>query len=189
MINGENSVDVTALLREWSAGNKEAFDRLVPMIYSELGRIARRNMGARQEDTLQPTALVHEAYVRLCGAGPVTWQNRMHFFAVAGQLMRRILVDHYRAGNAKKRGSGFLAVTLDESLAMRDMHEPDILDLDAALSELAEFDAQQAKIVELRFFVGLSVDETACALDLSPATVKRDWAVAKAWIYRRLTQR
>jgi RNA polymerase sigma factor (TIGR02999 family) len=98
-------------------------------------------------------------------------------------------VDHYRAGNAKKRGSGFLTVTLDESLAMQDMNQPDIMDLDAALSELAEFDAQQAKIVELRFFVGLSIDETASALDISPATVKRDWAVAKAWIYRRLTQR
>jgi RNA polymerase sigma factor (TIGR02999 family) len=189
MLNGENSADVTVLLREWSAGSREAFDRLVPVVYGELGRIARRNMGARQEDTLQPTALVHEVYVRLCGAAPVTWQNRMHFFAVAGQVMRRVLVDHYRAGNAKKRGSGFLTVTLDESLAMQDMNQPDIMDLDAALSELAEFDAQQAKIVELRFFVGLSIDETASALDISPATVKRDWAVAKAWIYRRLTQR
>src|SRR5271165_4935798 len=130
MINVEDSVDVTALLREWSAGKKDAFDRLVPVVYGELGRIARRNMGGRQEDSLQPTALVHEVYVRLCGAAPVTWQNRMHFFAVAGQVMRRILVDHYRAGNAKKRGSGFLTITLDESLAMRDMNQPDIMDLD-----------------------------------------------------------
>ena len=189
MSNGERSVDITALLRDWSAGNTEAFDRLVPAVYNELGRIAQRNIGVRQDGTLQPTALVHEAYMRLCGAAPVTWQNRMHFFAVAGRLMRRILVDHYRARNAKKRGSGFLTITLDESLAVRDVNQPDIMDLDAALSELAEFDAHQAKIVELRFFVGLSVDETACALDISPATVKREWAIAKAWIYRRLTER
>jgi RNA polymerase sigma factor (TIGR02999 family) len=151
-----------------------------------LNRIAKRHLQAHKHDTLQPTALVHEAYLRLCGSEPVSWQDRTHFFAVSAQLMRRILVDHFRARVAQKRGAGGSAITLDESLAIGGSQQPDLLDVDTALDELAELDSQQARIVELRFFVGLSIEETAEALRLSTATVKRDWQVAKIWIQRRL---
>jgi RNA polymerase sigma-70 factor (ECF subfamily) len=180
--------DVTALLQDWSAGDREAFDRLVPAVYSELRRIARRQLDGRNLVTIQPTALVHEAYIRLLGSKSVSWQDRAHFFAVAAQLMRRMLVDHFRAAFSQKRGGGAVAITLDESLAVNDLEQPNLLDVDTALTELAELDPQQARIVELRFFVGLSIEETAEALRVSPATVKRDWVVAKSWIHRRLTR-
>ncbi len=179
---------VTMLLRNWSAGDRSAFDHLVPAVYAELNRIARRHLQAHKRDTLQPTALVHEAYLRLCGSEPVSWQDRTHFFAVSAQLMRRILVDHFRARIAQKRGAGSAAITLDQSLAIGGSQPPDLLDVDTALNELAELDSQQARIVELRFFVGLSIEETAEALHISTATVKRDWLVAKMWIQRRLTK-
>jgi RNA polymerase sigma factor (TIGR02999 family) len=184
----DSANEVTALLHSWSAGDREALDHLVPIVYGELRRIAKRCLAGRLSDSLQPTALVHEAYIRLCGSAPVSWQDRAHFFAVAAQLMRRMLVDYFRAASRQKRGGRAVVITLDESLAMSDLPGPDLIDVDTVLTELAELDEQQARIVELRFFVGLSIEETAEALRISPATVKRDWVVAKAWIHRRLTQ-
>ena len=177
---------VTILLRSWSAGDRSAFDHLAPAVYAELNRIAKRHLQAHRHGTLQPTALVHEAYLRLCGSQSVSWQDRTHFFAVSAQLMRRILLDHFRARMAKKRGSGSSAITLDQSLAIGGSQPLDLLDIDTALHELADLDPRQARIVELRFFVGLSIEETAEALHISTATVKRDWTVAKIWIQRRL---
>jgi RNA polymerase sigma factor (TIGR02999 family) len=178
--------DLTQLLRAWSGGNRAALDRLVPAVYTELGRIATRHLrGRRRNDTVQPTVLVHEAYVRLRGTTPVAWQDRAHFFAVAAQLMRRILVDHIRSRAAAKRGGGSISLSFVEP-AVPGLPDPDVLDVHTALEELSQLDAQQAHIVELRFFGGLSIEETAEALGISPATVKRDWTIAKTWIRRRL---
>lgn len=178
--------DVTQLLREWSAGDVSALNRLLPIVHAELQSIARRNLhrGSGNE-TLTPTALVSEAYLRLCRLTTVDWNDRVHFFAVSAQMMRRILVDHARARFAEKRGGGLL-VTLCDNIGFPAVRAPDILDLDRALCELETLDTRQARIVELRFFTGLSVEETAAALDVSCPTVKRDWAVAKAWMRRRL---
>jgi RNA polymerase sigma factor (TIGR02999 family) len=179
--------EVTQLLRAWSGGDRAALDRLVPAVYAELGRIAARHLrGRRRNDTVQPTVLVHEAYLRLSGTTPVAWQDRAHFFAVAAQLMRRILVDHSRSRAAAKRGGGSISLTFVEP-AVQGLPDPDVLDVHTALEELSQLDAQQAHIVELRFFGGLSIEETAEALGISPATVKRDWTVAKTWIRRRLS--
>lgn len=178
--------DITLLLREWSGGDESALNRLLPIVHSELQRIAGSSLRRRgANDTLTPNALVNEAYLRLCRLPNVDWNDRVHFFAVSAQLMRRILVDHARARFAEKRG-GQLLVTLDEEIGFAATNTPDILDVDRALSELEALDPRQARIVELRFFTGLSVEETAAALDISCPTVKRDWAVAKAWIRRRL---
>ena len=178
--------DVTLLLREWSAGDVSALDRLLPIVHAELRLIARRNLRRRAgNETLTPTALVSEAYLRLCRITTVNWEDRVHFFAVSAQMMRRILVDHARSRFAEKRGGGFL-VTLCDDIGFPAVRAPDILDLDRALSELETLNVRQARIVELRFFTGLSVEETAAALDVSCPTVKRDWAVAKAWMRRRL---
>jgi len=178
--------DITLLLREWHGGDVFALDRLVPVVYAELLRIAGRNLRRRgADDTLIPAALVNEAYLRLCRLESVNWNDRAHFFAISAQLMRRILVDHARARLAEKRGGGVM-VTFCEDMGLPIVKAPDLLDLDSALSELEALDARQARIVELRFFMGLSVEETAAALDISCPTVKRDWAVAKAWMKRRL---
>lgn len=178
--------DITLLLREWSGGDESALNRLLPIVHSELQRIAGSSLRRRgANDTLTPNALVNEAYLRLCRLPNVDWNDRVHFFAVSAQLMRRILVDHARARFAEKRG-GQLLVTLNEEIGFAATNTPDILDVDRALSELETLDPRQARIVELRFFTGLSVEETAAALDISCPTVKRDWAVAKAWIRRRL---
>ena len=178
--------DITILLREWSGGNASALNRLLPAVHAELLQIAGRNLRRRSgNDTLIPAALVNEAYLRLCRLPNVDWNDRAHFFAVSAQIMRRILVDHARAHCAEKRGGGDF-VTYNEDLGVQIVKAPDMLDLDSALTELETLDARQARIVELRFFTGLSVEETAAALGISAPTVKRDWAVAKAWMRRRL---
>jgi RNA polymerase sigma factor (TIGR02999 family) len=155
-------------------------------VYDELRRLARRYLQQeRPGHTLQSTALVHEAYLRLVDQN-VSWQNRAHFFGIAAQMMRRILVDHARSRSAAKRGDGACRVTLDEGLVALAERDLDLVALDAALTNLAKIDPQQAKIVELRFFAGLSIEDTSEALHISPATVKRDWAMAKAWLHREM---
>jgi RNA polymerase sigma factor (TIGR02999 family) len=178
--------DVTRLLRAWHEGDQEARDRLIPIVYRELRKRAAAYLRReRSGHTLRPTDLVHETYLRLCeqDAG---WQNRDHFFGVASRLMRRILVDHARARGAAKRGAG-LQVTLAEPKAPAAANEPDVLDLDAALEELAAIDEAQAQLVELRYFGGLTLEETASLLGMSRATASREWRTAKAWLYRRLS--
>lgn len=176
--------DVTLLLNAWVGGSQEALDELIPIVYHELRKLARGYMrGERPEHTLQPTALVNEAYLRLVDQRSVHWQNRHHFFGIAAELMRRILVDHARKRRSEKRGGGERAVPFDEARRVPD--KPDALvALDEALIEFAEIDPRAAKIVELRQFGGLSIDETADVLGVSAATVKRDWIFAKAWLRR-----
>jgi len=183
--------EVTSLLLAWRAGDVAAGERLAPIIYAELHRQAVRAM--RHENsahTLQATALVNEAYLRLIDQRRVEWRNRAHFFGVAAQLMRRILVDHARNRQAAKRGGGARAVTLDDiEAAAREGWSDDgeeILAVHEALERLATFDADQARLVELRYFAGLTIEETAAALDISPATVKREWAIARGWLKREL---
>lgn len=162
----------------------------MPLVYNELRRVAGRYMrGERPDHTLQPTALVHEAYLRLVGQREVAWQNRSHFFAVASRLMRNILVDHARARQAHKRGGQDQKVTFDEALERAGGESTDLLALDEALTHLAERDPRQARMVELRFFGGLSEKEAAEVLGISVRTVKRDWAVARAWLYREISRR
>jgi RNA polymerase sigma factor (TIGR02999 family) len=176
--------EVTRLLHAWGEGDDSARERLIPIVYQELRRRAAAHLRhERDGHTLRPTDLVHETYLKLV-AQNARFENRGQFFAVASRLMRRILVDHARARGAAKRGGG-LRVTLVEPEARRTA-DPELLDLDAALDELQALDERQARLVELRYFGGLSLDETAQALELSPATVSREWATAKAWLYRRL---
>ena len=183
----EPSYPITALLVRWRDGDRAALEQLMPLVYEELRRLAQHYLrGERSEHTLQSTALVHEAYLRLAGDHPPYWQNRAHFFAIAARIMRRILVDHARLRIADKRGVGACRVQLDESLALSKQTDLDVLELDRALSELAGLDEQQSRIVELRFFGGLSVEDTSDVLGISPATVKRDWVTARAWLYRAL---
>ncbi|MEZ5354800.1 MAG: sigma-70 family RNA polymerase sigma factor [Bryobacteraceae bacterium] len=182
-----SSGNVTQLLLGWRGGSGEALDALMPLVYAELRRIAANFL--RREDaghTLQSTALVHEAYFRLVDQKQVNWQNRAHFFAVAARMMRRILVDHARKNMAGKRGAGVTLLSIDEQLAGSGEREFSLVALDDAMRALEELDPQQAKLVELRFFAGLSVDETAEVLGVSPATIKRHWVTAKAWLYREL---
>ena len=178
------SEDVTQLLIHWSNGDAQAVDRLLPLVYGELRRIAARHLRAEREGhTLQPTALVHEAYLRLVDQTRVQWQNRAHFFGVAAQSMRRILVDHARRHAAAKRGNPAQKLSLDEALEVGSEPAPDLLALDEALKELEKIDPQKSRIVELRFFGGLSVEETAEVMGLGTATVVRHWSMAKAWLY------
>ncbi len=178
---------VTRLLLDWSRGDEEALAKLMPLVYDELRRIARQYLGReRAGHTLQPTALVHEAYLKLVGLRRIRWQNRAHFFAVAARLIRRILVDHARSHAAAKRGGGVPAVTLEALLEPALRRDFDIVALDDSLSRLATLDARQARLVELRFFGGLNVAETAEVLGVSSATVKREWRTARAWLYREL---
>ncbi len=182
-----SSLAVTRLLLAWGAGEDSALEKLVPMVYRELRQIARRYMyGERASHTLQATALVNEAYLKLIDCRRVRWQNRAHFFALSAQLMRRILVDRARARNYQKRGGGELNVTLDEGLVATPQKGMDILALDSALETLAATDARKARVVELRFFGGLSVAETAEVLKVSSETVLRDWRMAKAWLAREM---
>ena len=178
--------NVTVLLQAWSSGDREALDKLTPIVYEELRRLARHYMrGERSGHTLQTTALVNEAYLRLVDFKSMSWQNRAHFFAVSAQLMRRILVDHARRHNLK-RGADIQHVPLEDTALIGSEREPDLVALDLTLRELAAMDARKAQVVELRFFGGLSVEETAEVLKVSPATVMRDWSAARAWLYREL---
>lgn len=178
---------VTAVLQAWSQGDAAARDRLIPLVYDDLRRLAARQLRReRPSHTLQPTALVHEAYLRLLGQKDVVWENRAQFFGIASQMMRRILVDHARGRQAAKREGARLRVTLDEAAAVAGERDVDLVLLDQALDELSALDPRQGRIVELRFFGGLSIEETAEALGISPATVKREWPVAKAWLHRRM---
>ncbi|HEU5255100.1 MAG TPA: sigma-70 family RNA polymerase sigma factor [Vicinamibacterales bacterium] len=183
--------DVTRILHEWKDGNREALDRLIPIVYEELRTIASRQLAREwRHDRLQTTTVVNEAYVKLFAQREVDWQNRGHFFAIAAQLMRRILVDHARRELREKHGGGVIHVELSDALSTAAETSLDVLDavaLDAALQKLEALDPDQGRIVELRFFGGLTVEETAAALGISPATVKREWAVAKGWLYRELT--
>jgi RNA polymerase sigma factor (TIGR02999 family) len=186
--NGSRSADVTELLRCWRQGDGEALDRLVPLVHAELRRVARSHI--RREGsghTLQATALVHEVYLRLVGLDHLTLTDRTHFFALAAILMRQILVDHARRKRADKRGGAVSMVSLDGVSPASQPSMVDVLALDQALDALSSRDPRQGRVVELRFFAGLSIDETAEAIGVSSATVEREWAMAKAWLHRRLS--
>jgi RNA polymerase sigma factor (TIGR02999 family) len=180
------SQNITHLLTEWSDGDQGALEKLTPLVYEELRQQAARYLRReRPGHTLQTTALINEAYLRLIDAREVRWQSRAHFFAIAANLMRRILVDHARKRDAEKRGGNQIRLTLNDVLAAKET-DVDLLAIDEALDRLAKIDEQQARVVELRFFSGLSVEETAAVLDVSPKTVKRDWSVARAWLRREI---
>jgi len=179
--------DVTQLLLAWGQGDEAALEKLIPLVYQELHRIARLHMqGQQPRHTLQTTALVNEAYLRLVDLDQVRWQNRAHFFAVSAQLMRRILVDYARSRNSLKRGGGVRPVKLDECVVMSPNPSEDLVELDEALKTLAEIDCRKERVVELRFFGGLTVKETAEVLQVSPVTVMTDWKLAKMWLLREL---
>lgn len=183
-----SSNNLTQLLLDLRDGNKEALDRLMPVVYRELRRLARGFLqNERRDHTLQATALVNEAYLRLIGNHKMNWESRAHFFGVAAQQMRRILVDHARTHKATKRGGSAFRVSLSQARQMAAQPALDVVALDVALDELAQLDPQQSRLVELRFFGGLSIEETANVLNLSPATVKRHWATARAWLYQRVS--
>ncbi len=185
----QNTQSVTRLLIELSNGNHAAVDALLPLIYDELRSLAANYLRRERPDhTLQPTALVHEAYLRLVDQTRVNWQNRAHFFGVAAQMMRRILVDHARAHRAGKRGADFQIFSLDENIDKAVERSDELIALDEALRELAEMDEQKSRIIELRYFGGLSVEETAAVLGISAVTVKRHWRMAKAWLYGRMRE-
>jgi len=182
--------DITGLLTAWSAGDQQAFDRLVPIVYDELRRIARSYMERESAGhPLQATALVHEAYIRLIDANRVQWQNRAHFYAVSANLMRRILVDYARSHKYAKRGGHAPHVSLDDDALLSPERAPDLVALDEALDALAALDARKSRVVELRFFGGLSADEASEVLHVSPRTVLSDWSFAKSWLLRELTTR
>ena len=181
--------EVTELLTAWSGGDKAALDKLMPLIHQELRRLAHRYMSReRPGHTMQTTALVNEAYLRLVNREGVHWQNRAHFFAIASQLMRHILVDHARSHAYAKRGGGAQTISLDEAMVVSQERAAEVVALDDALKELADIDPQQSRIVELRFFGGLTIEETAEVLHLSPATIKREWQTARAWLYHELAK-
>jgi RNA polymerase sigma factor (TIGR02999 family) len=180
--------EITRMLQDWQGGDREAFDRLIPLVYNELHTLASRQLAREWRfNRLQTTAVVSEAYERLFGQREVDWQNRGHFFAIAAQLMRRILVDHARGKKRVKRGAGAQRVSLNEVVPVATDSKVDILAIDQALTRLAEIDERKAKVVELRFFGGLEIDEVADFLELSPITVSRDWKMAKAWLHRALS--
>ncbi len=184
-----SAIQITQLLRSWSQGDEGAIEKLMPLVYDELHRMARRYMsGEKPGHTLQATALVNEAYLRLVNASEANWQNRTHFFAVSAQVMRRILVDWARSRQAAKRGSDVTALELDEAIAIPVQTGADLVRVDDALKALALVDPRKGQVVELRFFGGLSVEETAAVLKVSEETVHRDWRLAKSWLRRELTQ-
>lgn len=188
-MSDKSKLEITQLLIAWGQGDQSAFDRLMPLVYEEMRKIARRYMVRQRPDhTLQTTALVNEAYLRLIDSSKVQWQNRAHFFAISAQLMRRILVDFARARTNLKRGGGAHKVVLDEALTISSEPGADLVALDDALTDLAAIDKRQSQIVELRYFGGLSEDEVAEVLGLSSRTVRRDWSLARAWLYRELNQ-
>jgi RNA polymerase sigma-70 factor (ECF subfamily) len=180
--------EVTRLLQAWRAGDDRALEQLMPLVYDELHRLARRYMAAEQSGhTLQTTALVHEVYLRLVDAKNVDWQNRVHFYAICARLMRRILVDFARSRNYQKRGPHFAHVQLEEAATVSAVVGSELLAVDEALKQLAAVDTRKSEVVELRFFGGLTVEEIAVALQVSPETVLRDWKLAKAWLLRELS--
>jgi RNA polymerase sigma-70 factor, ECF subfamily len=181
---------VTELLQAWQSGDRAAFDALVPIVYGELRRLAHAHMRReRAGHLLQTTALVNEAYLQLIDAAKVRWRDRAHFFGISAKLMRQILVHHARSRDAAKRGGGMRQVSLDESAICAPAPDADLLELDEALTALEAFDARKAKVVELRFFGGLTLEEAAEVLHVSPDTVWRDWDLAKTWLYREMTRR
>lgn len=180
--------EVTRLLLDWRNGDEEAFNRLIPLVHGELHRIARRYMRHEKPGhTLETEALLNEAYLRLVGEQEIDWQDRAHFFAISARIMRRLLVDHARSRAYAKRGGGAVQVSLNEELAVSGEKSIDLMALDEALERLAENDERRSRIVELRYFGGLSSEETAQVLGLSEITIKREWLKAKAWLYRELT--
>lgn len=189
-MRNEPSSEVTKLLQLWRDGNREALDALLPLVYDELRRLAHRHLRNEREDhTLQSAALVHEAYFRLVGQGFPEWQGRTHFFAIAAQLMRQILVDYARSRRAAKRGSGACMLTLDDLDALPQRKDVDVIALNDALNTLAELDPRQTRVVELRFFAGLSLGEISEVMGIGTATVQRDWTAARAWLHREISRR
>jgi RNA polymerase sigma factor (TIGR02999 family) len=179
--------DVTRLLSDWSNGDRHALDELLPLVYDELRHLANAYLKRERDGhTLQSTALVHEAFLRLVNQHDVQWQGRAHFFGIAAQMIRRILVDHARAQRAAKRGAGAVRIELGEELAVAQQRDLDLIALDDALERLATMDGRQSRIVELRFFAGLSVEDTADVMGISTATVKREWSSARAWLFREV---
>jgi len=181
---------VTKLLQCWRAGDRRALDAVLPLVYDELRRLAHYHLrNERPDHTLQSTALVHEAYFRLVGQDFPGWESRAHFFAIAAQLMRQILVDYARRHRASKRGSGVCMLTLDDAVALPQRKDVDVVALDDALKTLAEVDPRQSRVVELRFFAGLSLEETSEVMGIAAATVQRDWTAARAWLHREISRR
>jgi RNA polymerase sigma factor (TIGR02999 family) len=181
---------VTQLLKQWQEGSNEALEALIPLVYKELKRLAASYLRRERPDhTLQSAALVNEAYLRLVDQNQTRWQNKAHFYGIAAQMMRRILADHARSHNAAKRGAGMPELELDEAVAQAQTRSVDLVGLEEALQKLEKLDPQQGRIVELRFFSGLSIEDTANVLAISPATVKRDWAAARAWLFREVGTR
>ena len=188
--NGLTEHGLTELLHAWSAGDQDAYNRIVDRVYPELRRIAQRCLsGERPQHTIQATALVHEAYLRLIDIQQIQWQDRAHFFAVSARVMRHILVDYARAGHSAKRGREFRRVDCKEALVVSSELGSDLLRLDDALHELARFDSRKAQVVEMRYFGGLTTNEIASVLSISPQSVNRDWNLAKAWLARKMTAR
>ena len=181
--------DFTAVLERARAGEARAAEELIPMVYDQLRQLAAARLAREAPGhTLQPTALVHEAYLRLVDISDIDWKDRHHFFAVAANVMRNVLVDHARAHFAEKRGGHAPHISLEDAFELSNRNEADLLSIDEALSELAKFDERQSKIVELRFFGGLTIEETASVMGISVATVKREWILARTWLYRELKQ-
>jgi RNA polymerase sigma factor (TIGR02999 family) len=186
-VEHEPPSQVTVLLQEWRGGDHEALDALLPLVYKELRRLAHFQLrNERADHTLQSAALVHEAYLRLIGINPPEWESRTHFFAIAAQLMRQILVDYARRHSAKKRGGSICKLSLEDATATSPRKDVDVVALDDALKSLAKIDARQSRVVELRFFAGLSLKEISKAMDIAPATVQRDWTTARAWLHREI---
>ena len=180
---------VTQMLNAWGKGDQKSLDKLLPLVYDELRRLAASYLRRERPDhTLQPTALVHEAYFRLIDQREVSWQNRAHFFGIAAQMMRRILVDHARSHLYAKRGGGAQKLSLDEAIGLPDQKEVELTALDEALNKLQAIDPRQSRIIELRYFGGLSIEATAEVLRISPATVKREWSMARAWLHRQISK-
>ncbi len=185
-----SAASVTRLLQEWQGGSRDAFDRLIPIVYEELHTLASRQLAREwRHDRLRTTAVVNEAYVKLFGQSQIDWQNRGHFFAIAARAMRQIIVDHVRRELRERHGGGTIHVAMEDAVATADatVDIVDALALDRALKKLEQLDPAQGRVVELRFFGGLTIEETAAALGVSPVTVKREWALAKGWLHRELS--
>jgi len=189
-VNPQPETQVTQLLQRWQEGSQQALEALMPLVYNELKRLAGSYLRRERPDhTLQSAALVNEAYLRLVDQTQTRWQNKAHFYGIASQMMRRILADHARGHNAAKRGAGMPELELDEAMVQAKSRSVDVLDLEEALQKLEKLDPQQGRIVELRFYAGLSIEDTANVLGISPATVKRDWAAARAWLFLHVSAR